>query len=84
MGPWPLAPHHDHLQYIHHINGEKGEKGTKESKLSLGSWLAFWAANMTCTFLQNLNLQRMKKEETTLTASYEFSLKCLRKYGNFS
>ena len=19
VGPWPLAPHHDHLQYIHHI-----------------------------------------------------------------
>ena len=19
-GPWPLAPHHDHLQYIHHIH----------------------------------------------------------------
>ena len=18
VGPWPLAPHHDHLQYIHH------------------------------------------------------------------
>ena len=18
MGPWPLAPHHDHLQYVHH------------------------------------------------------------------
>ena len=20
VGPWPLAPHHDHLQYIHHIH----------------------------------------------------------------
>ena len=19
VGPWPLAPHHDHLQYIHHV-----------------------------------------------------------------
>ena len=19
-GPWPLAPHHDHLQYIHHVH----------------------------------------------------------------
>ena len=18
VGPWPLAPHHDHLQYVHH------------------------------------------------------------------
>ena len=20
VGPWPLAPHHDHLQYIHHVH----------------------------------------------------------------
>ena len=20
VGPWPLAPHHDHLQYTHHIH----------------------------------------------------------------
>ena len=20
VGPWPLAPHHDHLQYVHHIH----------------------------------------------------------------
>ena len=20
VGPWPLAPYHDHLQYIHHIH----------------------------------------------------------------
>ena len=26
----------------------KGKKGTKESKLSLGSWLAFYGANMMC------------------------------------
>ena len=19
-GPWPLAPHHDHLQHIHHVH----------------------------------------------------------------
>ena len=25
------------------------KKGTKESKLSLGSWISFWAANMMCT-----------------------------------
>ena len=27
------------------------QKGTKESKLSLGYWLAVWAANEICTFL---------------------------------
>ena len=20
VGPWPLAPHRDHLQYIHHVH----------------------------------------------------------------
>ena len=20
VGPWPLAPHHDHLQYIHDVH----------------------------------------------------------------
>ena len=20
VGPWPLTPHHDHLQYTHHIH----------------------------------------------------------------
>ena len=20
VGPWPLSPHHDHLQYIHHVH----------------------------------------------------------------
>ena len=20
VGPWPLAPHHNHLQYIHHVH----------------------------------------------------------------
>ena len=28
---------------------KKGKKGAKESKLSLGSWLAFWEANMMRT-----------------------------------
>ena len=27
VGPWPLAPHHDHLQYIHHIHlMQRGQK----------------------------------------------------------
>ena len=27
VGPWPLAPHHDHLQYIHHIHlTQRGQK----------------------------------------------------------
>ena len=30
---------------------KNGQKETKESKLSLGSWLAFWAANMICNQL---------------------------------
>ena len=33
---------------------KKGQKGTKEIKLSLGSWLAFWAANMICNQLLDL------------------------------
>ena len=20
VGPWPLAPHHDHLEYMHHVH----------------------------------------------------------------
>ena len=33
--------------------------------------------------LQNIKFYHIENE-TTLTASYEFPLKCLRKYGNFS
>ena len=26
-GPWPLAPHHDHLQHIHHVQlMQRGQK----------------------------------------------------------
>ena len=32
------------------------QKGTKESKLSLGSWLAVWAANKMCTFIAEYEL----------------------------
>ena len=36
------------------------QKG-KESKLSLGSWLAFWAANMICTFMLDITLRLERK-----------------------
>ena len=27
VGPWPLAPHHDHLQYIRHVHlMQRGQK----------------------------------------------------------
>ena len=53
---------------------KKVKKGTKESKLSLGSWLAFRAANVMCT---NCWILSFKTENKNLThTNYEFSLKC--------
>ena len=43
-------------------------KITKESKLSLGSWLAFWAANTMCTQMQDSTLKFQRK--TTLCKFY--------------
>ena len=37
------------------------QKGTKESKLSLGSWLAVWAANEICTFLAEFKSLKNEK-----------------------
>ena len=37
------------------------QKGTKESKLSLGSWLAVWAANEMCTFIVEFKSLKNKK-----------------------
>ena len=36
---------------------KNGQKGTKESKLSLGSWLAFWAANTACTCMLDITFK---------------------------
>jgi len=37
------------------------QKGTKESKLSLGSWLAVWAANEMCTFIAEYETLKYSK-----------------------
>ena len=37
-------------------NGAKRNQGKKESNISLGSWLAFWAANMICTSMLDITL----------------------------
>ena len=39
------------------------QKGTKESKLSLGSWLAFWAANMICTSMLDITFKLRRKDQ---------------------
>ena len=40
------------------------QKGTKERKIYLGSWLAVWAANEICTFLEEF--KSLKNEEKKL------------------
>ena len=40
VGPWTLAPHHDHLQYMHHVNlMQRGQNGgiTRDQMLHLNT-----------------------------------------------
>ena len=48
---------------------KKMQKRTKESKLSLGSWIAFWAANMIFTFMLDITL-RLERKNYCMQAKY--------------
>ena len=56
------------------------QKGTKESKLSLGFWLAVWAANEMCTFITEYETLKYSKGNY-LKRKLQIFIKMLAKRG---
>ena len=56
------------------------QKGTKERKLSLGSWLAIWAANEMCTFIAEYETLKYNKGNY-LNNKLQIFIKMLAKIG---
>ena len=54
------------------------QKGTKESKLSLGSWLDFWATNEMCNFIAEYETLKYSKGNY-LKSKLQFFFKMLAK-----
>ena len=68
------------------MNLKLAKQVTKEPRKASFPWdlgLLFVQPMKYALILQNIKFYHTANE-TTITASYEFSLKCLRKYGNFS
>ena len=68
------------------MNLKLAKQVTKEPRKASFPWdigLLFVQPMKYALILQNIKFYHTANE-TTITTSYEFSLKCLRKYGNFS
>ena len=55
------------------------QKETKESKLSLGSWLAFWEANEICTFLAEFKSLKNEKRKLPYEQALDLCFSYLQK-----
>ena len=50
MGPWLLAPHHDHLQYIHHVHlMQRGQ---------------YWGITTDISSLRTIGTELLKKQNS--------------------
>ena len=55
---------------------------TKESKLTLGSWLAFWEANNMCTFIAEYEILTYNKQKSN-ACKLQFFFKITCKKDDF-